>query len=258
MTFDFHPLNLVLAEALAWASIFIGYLPTRVLRAPGFTRQVLWAGLAWMAVAILSPGEIRHFHVLIGLVCLIAWWKLRADQVLGGKLWFAAASGLGISLGVVLILAVTPQGLTLDPFGVGRFVLFSCGGAVIGLAYALYVCTRRQATNAGISSSTVDRLANLLFVLTLVHAVGLFLLVGAKGVMNLPGPPTPAEALLGYGWERMIAGGALAGALLVVPGLALVARRRSGSPAPSSAGASLLALCAVGLLSDALLQWLAI
>jgi hypothetical protein len=234
---DIFPLNLVLAAALASAMIFLGVLPPRLLRAPVFRRQILFAGLAWMVVALLSPPAILHYHILFGLVCLWAWRQLRHDNALSGKFWLTVATGLGLSLGVVLILAVTPRAFP-PGLGLARQVLLLSsvylGGGVIGLAYVLYIFTRREATRAEVPKRTVDRGAALLLVLIFLRAVVLLatiFLAGGAGNGVKPGR------------EREIAG-ILAAEVLIVPLLGFVARWQAHSLTPSTSGWALLGICA--------------
>ena len=138
---------------------------------PLFYRQIGFAGLAWMVVGILSPASISHFPIFIGLLCLLAWWRWRGDHGLSGRLWLSVASGLGISLGTVLILAMTPGAY---PAGLGRQILFLAevylGGAVIGLAYVLFVFTRKKSTQADVPVDLVRSYGWFLFLLTVARA----------------------------------------------------------------------------------------
>lgn len=251
---DLYPLDLVLAAALASATVFLGSLPIRTLLAPFFTRQVLWAGLAWMIMATASPASILHFHLLLGALCLIAWWKLGGDHGLSGKLWFTAAAALGISLGVVLILAVTP-GAYPSEAPAWRDALFLAslylGGAVTGLAYVVYVLTRREAPREGVSASSFAR---LLVGLTLARAATFLALFLAQAHME-PAPWTPFERLLGPMGSQVVATFIFGSILLALPGLARMALKRTQSPAPSTAGSILLTLCLLSLVTETLLRW---
>jgi hypothetical protein len=239
---DLYPIDLVLAAALAWTTIFLGYLPTRQIVAPIFRRHILAAALAWIVVGLTSPPQIIHYDLLLAVLCLISWHQLRHDHRLAGKLWLIAASGLGISLGVVLILAVTPQAtpLTLSIFAhTGRLLAIYLGGAVTGLAYALHVFTRREATHEGISPRLVLRSAQLLFLLTLARAASLFGLL-----LTSPLPLGIVPITLGITL------------FLLAPSLAWAALQRSHSPAPSRAGPPLLALVILQLLGETTSRWL--
>ena len=237
---NLYPLDLVLALAVAWGLIFLGRLPTKLLRLEVFYRQIGLAGLAWMVVAGLAPGSVLHFHIFIGLLCLFAWWRWREDHGLSGRLWLSVASGLGISLGVVLILAVTPgawpvgallprQGLVL----LGTYL----GGAVVGLAYVLFVLTRRAATAADVPVGLVRDYARLLFWLTLGWAI-LAILRPEKSFWVVA---MPAEV-------RLISVSTLS-ILILVP-LAWWAWRRIRSPTPSRSGIPLLILCGLGMVGE--------
>ena len=191
-----YPLDLVPAAALAWGMIFFGRLPTRLLRAPVFVRPVGFAGVGWIAIALLSPGAIFHYQLVIALVTFFAWWKLRSEDALGGKLWLAGASGLGIGLGVVLILAVTPGAYPGDRPRWDQIVFLASvylGGAVIGLAAVLHRFTRKAATKAGVSPKLVENYARLLFVFTLAR----FIVQLTQLDENLLAGRTPGAGVIG-------------------------------------------------------------
>jgi hypothetical protein len=238
---DLYPLDLVLASALAWSTIFLGGLPTCLIRAPVFTRPVGLAGLGWLVVALLSPTAILHYDIFVGLICLFAWWQLRREEALRGKLWLAVASGLGISLGVVLILAVTPIAYPAGLALWNRILVLASiylGGAVIGLGGVVYLFTRREPTQTGIPAGLVQRYAQLLFGLTLARAACAFLLAAAPS-------NEITRDLHGVGWILL---------WFVLPILSRVALRRARSPAPSTSGAPLLALCLAGLIAEILMR----
>jgi hypothetical protein len=232
-----YPFDLVLALALGWSLIFLGGLPMRLLRIEFFYRQIGLAGVAWMLVAALSPGSILHFDIFIGLLCLLAWWRWHGDHGLSGRFWLSIASGLGISLGTVLTLAVTP-GAYPGGTGLAGQILFLAGvylgGAVIGLAYILYVFTRRPATLADVPVELVQGYGRLLLLLTLART-GVELLRPANSfwVMAMPAK------------VRLILAATLI--ILTLPLLAWWAWRRIRSPSPSSSEAPLLALCVLGI-----------
>ena len=238
---DAYPLDLVLAVATAWTTVFLGRLSTGQLRAPHAMRQVIGAGVGWMAVAALAPTAIVHFYVLIGLVCFGSWWQLRRDEGLRGKMWLILGAGLGISLGVVLILAVTPAafpaGLRFWPAAL-RLASIHLGGAVVGLAYTLFVLTRRDATRAGVPQRLVERYAGLLVRLLLLRAAVL-----AAGLPSLSR------------WE-IEPGIGLFVVLILLAGLARIASRLVHSPAPSTSGGTLIMIGALGFAVELAARWL--
>jgi hypothetical protein len=234
---NIYPFDLVAAVAVGWGLIFLGRLPTQFLRMKFFYRHIGLAGLAWMVVASVSPGSILHFDVLIGLLCLWAWWRWRGDHGLSGRLWLSVASGLGISLGVVLVLAVTPHAF---PANLGGEILFllevSVGGAVIGLAWVLFVLTRRVATEAEVPVALVLGYGRLLILLTLVRAGVALLRPGGLAWLTLAG-------------HVMVYPGRILH-VFVLPVLAWWAWRRIRGRTPSTSGVPLLILGVAGALAE--------
>ncbi len=234
-----YPFDLVLACSVAWALIFLGRLPNGLLRIDLFYRQIGFAGLAWMLVALLSPASILHFDVFIGLLCLLAWWRWREDHGLSGRLWLSVAAGLGISLGTVPVLAVTPGAYPAGS-SLGEQLLFLAalylGGAVIGLACILFVFTRRAATQAGVPVGLVQGYGRLLFWLTLAQAGIAFAW------------PTRFHFLAGSGHVPVYPARILP--VLILPPLAWWTWQRVLGPAPSTGAVPLLALCVLEALAE--------
>jgi hypothetical protein len=250
---DLYPFNLVLAVAVASATLFLGYLPTRLLRLDLFIRQPLRLGAGWLAVAAASPPEILHYYLVLAILCFVAWWRLRGDHGLGGKLWLCGAAGLGISLGVVLILAVEPAAWpALKPrWGQALFLVSTyLGGAIIGLAYMLHAFTRPEASRAGVIAV---RQANLLLGLIFLQAAGLFLALLAAGPMRSP-PASPLGASFLEGHVLLAPGEiAFVTGVFILPILGWQALRKIGSPRPSAVGATLVAICLLGFITDLLM-----
>jgi hypothetical protein len=220
--------------------IYFGRLPVRLIRAPVFIRPVGFAGVGWIAIALLSPGAILHYQLLIALMTLYAWWKLRSEDAFGGKLWLTGASGLGIGPAVVLILAVTPGAYPAarpwwDQVGFLASIYF--GGAVIGLAAVLHRFTRRAATEAGVSPKRVEDYARLLFIFTLAR----FVVQLAPLDENFRVGITPGAGSIGA-----------TAILFFLPLFAWWAGKRARSPAPSASGAPLLALVFAGTIAEIL------
>jgi hypothetical protein len=176
---DGFPFDLIFAVAIASAAIFLGFLPTRSIRSSFFARESLKAAFAWVLVMCASPPAIMHFPFFFALLCGGAWWKFSHDNALSGKMWLSIASGLGISLGVVLILAVTPRAYPPNLPLIPQTLLLASiylGGAVIGLAYASSRIDLNIGTNSGATHAMVRRYVGLLGVLVIARAVVLMAL----------------------------------------------------------------------------------
>jgi len=194
---DRYPLNLILAVATASAMVFLGFLPTKSIRTAFFAKETFTAAASWLAVAFLSPYSIIHFPIIIALICLAASWHFHSDRVLSGKMWLNLASGLGISIGVMLILAVTPRGY---PPGLPQLheilllVSIYLGGGLIGLAYFCLLLTESASGRSGVTNALVQRHVGLLPWLTLARMVVLFIL--AAGTSRIQGPSKPYDNTL--------------------------------------------------------------
>jgi len=239
---NLYPLNLVLAVAIASATLFIGYLPARRLTARFVTRWTLRFGGMWLAVAALTPPGILHYYVLLALVCFIAWWRLHGGHGLGGKFWLCLAAGFGLSLAPVLILAVTP-GAWPDALPAWAQALFLAslytGGAIPGLAFVLYLFTRREGIDTGVRAWNYTR---LLTGLVLFRAALAFLVFGTSATMN-PGPVHVPFA------ETPII---LAVYIVALFPAALLASKRIKSPRPSTAGMTLSIIVILGIGAEVL------
>lgn len=225
---NLYPLNLVLAVALAAVTLFFGYLPTRRLTARFFTRWTLRFGGMWLAAAALTPPEILHYYVLLALVCFIAWWWLHGGHGLGGKIWLGLAAGFGLSLGPVLILAVTP-GAWPDALPAWAQTLFLAslytGGAIPGLAFVLFLFTRREGIDTGVEPSGYAKfLVALLFVRAFI------------ALINFCAIQENVFGLVSY--------------FLLLPILGRMASRRVKSPRPSTAGPVLWTIIVLGFMAE--------
>lgn len=273
----FYPLNLVFATAAASATIFLGFLPTRNVRSEFFGRQVLNALFAWVLIALASPSAIRHFHFIIAFLCFSSWWQFRRDRALSGKMWLSTASGLGISVGVMLILAVTPRAFPPGLPPLHQDLLLASiylGGAVIGLAYVCYAMTQALSTTSGITRDQVQRYVGLLTGLVLARAGILlalaFLIPEMPGQIKSPAHPVnPTFSIFGYefvanGYAREISIpnqmisflGLVALIVIVLPVLAFVAQRATRSRATSQAISALIGICFAGILAEILARLL--
>jgi hypothetical protein len=234
---NLYPLNLVLAVAVASATLFFGYLPARRLETAFFTRWTLRFGGLWLAVAALTPPAILHYYVLLALICFFAWWRLHGGHGLGGKLWLCLAAGFGLSLGPVLILAVTP-GAWPDalPAWAQAFFLASLytGGAIPGLAFVLYLFTRREVSEEGVNIGVPARMP---IALVLIRAACALLGVATMVLIR----PGARDLYLAF---AMVA---LALDIFVLLPAAFLVSKLIRSPRPSRAGLVLFVLIIIGL-----------
>jgi hypothetical protein len=170
---DFYPFNLLLAVVTATASIFLGFLPSRNLRTQFFAWESGKGALAWVIVAVTSPPEIRQWQFILAFVCCFAWRQLWRDRAFSGKIWLSIASGLGISVGVVYILVVTPRALPPGLPALEKVQLLASiyiGGAVVGLAYVAGRIALAHRRSGEIDRAVAQRYFRLLVGLALVRA----------------------------------------------------------------------------------------
>jgi len=260
---DGYPVNLILTVAIASATLFLGFLPTKKIRPEFFARETLWAALGWLIVAVLSPPAILHYPLILGVLCLAAWWQFREDNLFKAKMWLTLASALGISVGVILILAVTPRA---NPPGIpllNETLLLSSiylGGVIIGLAYVCFALTQGANVKSGISHSMVYRHVVLLQILALTRAA---VLLGSCyysdiGLKPRPtgSPYHPSHFLLAYGprLELLLLGLAV----VFLPALAFLAKRAAHFSSRVQPIRILIAVCAVGFLAEILARLLAL
>ncbi len=171
---DSYPVDLILATATAWSTIFLGFLPTKTIRTSLFAGETLKATIAWILVAMSTPPAIMHYPLFFAIICAGSWWKFRATNALSGKMWLSIASGLGISIGVMLIIALReethPQHLSQIAQAIHLASVY-LGGGIIGLAYSSYVLMQNSAADSGVTQSLAQRYVGLLFILVLIRAV---------------------------------------------------------------------------------------
>lgn len=274
---DFYPLNLILAIAVASATVFLGFLPTRNIRSEFFTRQILFAVFAWAFIGVVSPSVISQYHCIIAFLCFASWWQFRRDRALGGKMWLSIASGLGISIGVMLILAVTPRAYPPTLPQPGQDLLLASiylGGAVIGLAYVCHVMVQALSTTSGITQEQVRRYVGLLTALVFVRAGVLLILTFASAPISGPTRPyglpetQPSFQLFGHAFEVGAMGYVLKRSfsfqtifllvlvVFILPVLVLAARRVFRSHSSAQAGFILISICLVGILAEILARLL--
>ncbi len=239
---DTHPLDLVLAIVTASVTVFVGFLPVKTIRSRFFAREAMRATAAWVVVAAISPLSVMHFPFILAVLCFIAWWNFQRNEAFTGKIWLSLASGLGISIGVMVIIAVTPDSLPgklMEPPGPqgwdwGQALCLASlylGGAVIGLAYVGYALCREAARESG-TAVYIQNCLGLLFNLTLVRAVVVLVEIVAVPVASAPDTPVAREALPlpppnfpmeGVpAWVSLVVGACV---FLVLPALAYLARR---------------------------------
>lgn len=244
---DVYPLNLILAVATAAATLFLGYLPTKSISCAFFARETTKAAAAWGLIAVTSPVAIFHYPIIFAFLLLVARHKFHRDNAFSGKLWLSFAAGLGISIGVMLILAVTPKAFPPVLSQMQEAELLASiyvGGGIIGLAYVCYVLTISVSTNSGVTNGVVRRYVGLLLALVLVHAALLLFTLGAM----------PNILLTEYeNTEGMVHFGLV---FLVLPALAfysLQATRLSSRVQPTRA---LAAICLLGFFAEVLARLL--
>lgn len=264
------PFNLILAVATASATIFLGFLPTKTIRSSFFGMEALKAALMWGAVALVVPAQVIHYYLFFALLCGGAWWQFRNDLALRGKMWFSVASGLGISLGGMLILATTSAYLPVSPLtfrhlelnqmnSIDQAVLIISiylGGAVIGLAYVTYILTRQASTKSGVTNGLAQRHAELLLILVLARAtaaaIAFYLLRpdrSAPGAME-KSPIDPHTLIL------MEAAAALGLLLVVLPALAFYVKRASQLSSRVQPTRALMAMMILGFVAEVLARLL--
>jgi hypothetical protein len=273
---DGFPFDLIFAVATASATIFLGFLPTRSIRSGFFARESLKAALAWILVAWVTPPRIVHFPIFFALLCGGAWWKFSRDSALSGKMWLSIASGLGISLGVMLLLAVTPRAYPPDLPQTPQTLLLASiylGGAVIGLAYVGSRLAVNVSTNSGVTNAMVRRYVALLVVLVIARAVVLAgLLVLTSGMpghiefaeYDLPMTQTSlgngsTEFIFNHGQDVGISDKTLlllGLVVIVIPGLAFFALRATRFSSRIQPTQFLVAICCFGILAETLARLL--
>jgi len=273
---DGFPFDLILTVATASATIFLGFLPTASIRSSFFARATLKAALAWGLVTLVTPPAIIHFPFFFALLCVGAWRKFSRDSAFSGKMWLCVASGLGISLGVMLLLALTPRawppGLPLVP----QILLLASiylGGAIIGLACVCASLAHNLSTDSGVSYAVVQRYVGLLLNLTLARAVVLpaLLLV----TPDLPGHLQFSEHVLPVTTTHLANGLTditfdhdqdvsvsiqtlllLGLVVILIPGVACLASRATRFSSKIKPTRLLVAICFFGLLAETLARLL--
>jgi hypothetical protein len=129
--------SLVLACSTGFAMAALGFLPVAQLRQLG--GEFLIAAGAWAVVALTARPAVFHWYLIIAIVCLIAWTK---RERLGGKIGLAAAAAIGLSLGIIFPIQISPGlQVTETPFALASLYL---GGLTSGLGYLLFVSARVQ------------------------------------------------------------------------------------------------------------------
>ena len=266
---DLYPFNLVLAVATASATIFLGFLPTKTVPSTFFAREAVKAFGAWIIVAFSSPSAIVHYPGMLAFFCFASWWNFRRDHALAGKMWLSLASGLGISIGVMLTLAVTPKAYPPNLPALDQTLLLASiylGGAVIGLAYVCFTLVQSVKTNTGATQSLVQRYVGVLPFLALARAAAIlatFLTFSgyfdAKTIWHKVDSTTASPGAPGFvidGRISLPALGALSLAVLVLPLLAFLAQRQAGFSSRVQPTRPLLALLFFGVLTEILARLL--
>jgi hypothetical protein len=139
MNLEWHVVSLFLASVTGWTLAAYGALPLSTLRASG--RQVLTGVAGWIVVAVLAPSQIFHWYLIFAVLCLVAWTKLNRPA---GKIWLALSAALGLTLGVIFPLEITPQLGARENSSL--LALLYVNGATTGFAYVVCLnCTRGPA-----------------------------------------------------------------------------------------------------------------
>lgn len=250
---DVYPLNLILAVATASATVFLGFLPTRDVSSAFFKQETLKAAMAWAFIAVTANPKIQHYPIMIGVLCAFSWWHFRRDNALYGKMWLSIASGLGISIGVMLILAVTPRALPAGLSQLHESLLLASiylGGGMIGLAYVSWILNQNVSLRSGVTTTIVRRYIGLMLPLVLARAAVLLAECifpeSSKASLTLLAPLQASIDFISLQPSFLL----LPMALLV--GLALFAQSALRTGASMKASYALLALGLVGLLSEML------
>ena len=267
---DAYPLNLILAVATASATIFLGFLPTKNISSAFFARETGKALIAWIIVALLSPTKIFHYPLFFAFFCFASWWHFRRDRALNGKMWLSLASGLGISIGVMTILAVTPQAYPpgLPPFN-ETLLLASIylGGAIIGLAYVCFALIQGTKANSGVTQGIIQRYVGLLPYLTVFRAaVILATFFSTPGRLESKETQHTTTQTGAITYDYIFAETAitvsntslivLGLSVVVLPVLAFIARKQIGFSSRIQPTRFLIAIILVGLLTEILARLL--
>jgi hypothetical protein len=273
---DGFPFNLILTVATASATIFLGFLPTASIRSSFFARASLKAALAWGLVMLVTPPAIMHYPFFFALLCGGAWRQFSRDSAFNGKMWLCVASGLGISLGVMLLLALTPRAWPPGLPQVPQILLLASiylGGAIIGLACVCASLAHNLSTASGVTYAVVQRYVGLLLNLILARAVVLPALLLLTP--DLPGHVKVAEyelpmtkTSLGNGLTDLVFHHAqdvgvsiktlllLGLVVILIPGLAFLASRATRFSSKIKPTRLLIAICFFGLLAETLARLL--
>jgi len=256
---DGFPLNLILAVATASATIFLGFLPTKSISSNFFGKQAVAAIFAWALIAFTSPTQIIQYYLLLAFLCFAAWWNFHRDRALAGKMWLSVASGLGISIGVMLILEVTPRAFPKYLPQLNETLLLIStytGGAVIGLAYGCFALV--QGTHSGITQSLIQRYVNVLFWLLIAHAAVIltnFSIASgyfqSKTIYNIT--PSTSGSFLAYQTEGHVSAIALVVLLLAIillPLSAYLAKQTASFSSRINPTRFLMAVMVLGLLTE--------
>jgi len=189
-------------------------------------------------------------------------------------MWLSLASGLGISIGVMLTLAVTPRAYPPNLPALNQALLLASiylGGAVIGLAYVCFALVQSVKANTGATQGLLQRYIGVLPFLALARAAAIlatFLTFSgyfeSKTIWHPVANPVPsaiksASPILLYQVEgsiSLLALVALGLAAFVLPLLAFLAQRQAGFSSRVQPSRPLIALIFFGLLTEILARLL--
>ena len=262
---DAYPFNLILAVATASATIFLGFLPTKSISSAFFARETAKALLAWVLVAFTSSPKIMHLEFVLAFLCFASWWHFRRDRALNGKMWLSMASGLGISLGIMFILTVTPRAYPPGLPPLNETLLLASiylGSAVIGLAYTC--CTLSLSEKAGVTQNILRRYTGLLLGLTIARAAVLLVTYIAPPRFytyypqikryddGLSLPPSHTESFFTPSLPLLM----LFSAVFILPFLAFFAQRATGFSSLAQPTRYLAAIIVIAFLTEILVRTL--
>lgn len=236
MNLEWNVVSLFLASVTGWGLAAYGSLPVATLRASG--QQVLMGAAGWIVVALLASSQIFHWYLIFAILCLIAWTKLSRPA---GRIWLALSAALGLTLGVIFPLEITPA-LEARENAYLLALLYS-HGATTGFASAACWTCGRPAADGGRAHALAQALV--------IFSLGGLGLAAWRLRSGLPSPAIPLQPGPGVLATLCFASGVIA-VLAVLVLLAL--RRNSLSKARTWSGAAAILSFVNGLAAQLMLR----